>query len=35
MEARLDAAIANNRVWTAGLGLVLLSALSAIRFFGH
>lgn len=35
LEARLDAVIASNRVWTVGVGVALFSALAAIRFFGH
>ena len=35
LEGKLDAALANSKVWTVGVGVALFSALSAIRFFGH
>ena len=34
-EGRLDASIANLKVWAVGLNVALFSALAAIRFFGH
>ena len=35
LESKLDAGLANSKVWTVGVAVALFSALSAIRFFGH
>ena len=34
LESKIDAGLANSKVWTVG-AVALFSALSAIRFFGH